>query len=231
MDKVDVKFGDWIERGFNLFKANMANLIVCAVPLVLVMLVTVGASVGLTMRGHMAAGMLLGPAIAFISGPLLAGFTLMVLKVHDGVQPPPVMGDITQGFRWLVPAGIYLAGLALLQNFVSWMLNPIPCIGGLAAILVSCAIGAMTLFVIYNLVDRGMSLVDALKDSAQRVLANFWPFLGLYLVVGVIGAIGALLCGVGMVVTLPAATCILTVSYRAIYGRPAEATAVPPPLA
>ena len=62
---------------------------------------------------------------------------------------------------------------------------------------------------------------------------NIWPFVGLGILVSIISAIGAVACGIGVIVTLPISVCIMAVVYRDIFSQPMPGTTVitpePPP--
>jgi len=67
MDPIPVKFGEWFEKGFALYKQNI-------VPLILASLIA----------------LVLGTAtLGILAGPMLAGLFLMVLAFHDGREPRP----------------------------------------------------------------------------------------------------------------------------------------------
>jgi uncharacterized membrane protein len=55
-------------------------------------------------------------------------------------------------------------------------------------------------------------------ESINKVKTNFWPFLALSFVAGIIGGIGQIACGIGIVFTLPIQACILTVAYREVFS-------------
>ncbi len=63
MDKVDVKFGEWIEKGFNLYKENFGILVLVSLIAVIVSAITVG-----VLAGPMAAGVLLVVQITQLGG-------------------------------------------------------------------------------------------------------------------------------------------------------------------
>ena len=61
MEKVQVKFGDWIEQGFNLYKANFGPLVLASLIMVLLSGVTLG----------------------ILSGPMFAGLVIITLELLD----------------------------------------------------------------------------------------------------------------------------------------------------
>ena len=69
------KFGDWIKEGFIIYKDNLGVLILSSLIAVLLMVVTVG----------------------ILSGPMLAGLIMIVLRLRDGKQPPRWRGMSFRG--------------------------------------------------------------------------------------------------------------------------------------
>jgi uncharacterized membrane protein len=63
-----------------------------------------------------------------------------------------------------------------------------------------------------------MDWLPASKESINIVKSNFWPFFGLSAIAGIIGSIGAIACGIGVVITIPIQGCILAVAYREVFG-------------
>ena len=76
MQKIQVKFGDWIEAGFNLYKANFGILVLASVFAVVIGTITVG----------------------LLAGPMLAGLVLVTLQLLDRKEPAPEAGMMFKGF-------------------------------------------------------------------------------------------------------------------------------------
>ena len=74
------------------------------------------------------------------------------------------------------------------------------------------------MFGMFLIVDREMDWVAASKLSINTVKSNFWPFFGFSAVAGIIGSIGAIACGIGVVLTIPIQGCMLAVAYRDVFG-------------
>jgi uncharacterized membrane protein len=104
-------------------------------------------------------------------------------------------------------------------------------VGQLAAIFVVYAAQAFLMFGLFLIVDENMDFWPASMESVNKVKTNFWPFLALSVVSSIIGSVGAILCGIGIVVTFPIQACILTVAYREIFSgisTPAVTQGTPP---
>jgi len=79
--------------------------------------------------------------------------------------------------------------------------------GSLISIMVSALYCFAPLFVIL----RDLSFWAALEESRKSTSKRFWGILFLLLMMGLLHVIGALLCGIGLVVSIP-------VSYLALYN-------------
>ena len=67
MEKVEVKFGEWIENGFNLYKDNFGILVLASLVAVVLSAVTIGV----------------------LAGPMFAGVLLITLGLFDKQDPNP----------------------------------------------------------------------------------------------------------------------------------------------
>jgi uncharacterized membrane protein len=91
-------------------------------------------------------------------------------------------------------------------------------VGQLAALFIIWAVQTALMFGIFFIVDEGMEFWPASLKCFESVKENFWPFLGFFIVISLIGSIGAILCGIGAAITAPIQGCILVVAYRDIFG-------------
>lgn len=98
------------------------------------------------------------------------------------------------------------------------------------ALLVSAiAIAGILLFVIpgiiasvllvfapYMVMDRGLGPIDAIKTSFEKTKEHFWGLLLLLLAVILLNIVGALLLGVGLIITMPVSFLAVIHAYRMI---------------
>jgi hypothetical protein len=195
MDKVDVKFGEWIEKGFNLYKENFGILVLVSLIAVIVSGVTVG----------------------ILAGPMAAGVLLIVFQLHDRKEPRPEVGNLFRGFDFFLNSFLFFVIWGIAVFVASLVLGLVPCIGQVASLFVVFVAHALLMFGLFLIVDRKMEFWPASVASFNMVKRNFWPFLGFSIVSNLIGSIGAVACGIGVVFTLPIQVCILTVAYREIF--------------
>lgn len=210
MEKVEVKFGEWIEKGFNLYKENIATLILATVVAMLLSAVTFG----------------------ILAGPMFAGILFITLGLFDKTDPKPEAGALFKGFDYFLNSFLFMVVWGVAITVASCILNlVVPCIGLLVSLFVSYSAMALLMFGLFLIVDKRMEFWPASMESFDIVKTNFWPFLGLSVVTGIIGSIGAIACGIGVVVTAPIQACILTVAYREVFdqaGEPAGIEGTPP---
>jgi hypothetical protein len=196
MSKVQVKFGDWIEGGFNLYKANFGTLVLASIFVVVISAITAG----------------------ILAGPMLAGLALVTLQLLDRKGPQPEAGRVFKGFDYFLQSLLFVVvwGIGILAG--SLILGVIPVIGQLASVAFVYAAQAFLMFGMFLVVDRQMEWLPASMESINIVKANFWPLFGLSAVAGIIGSIGAIAFGIGVVFTIPIQGCILAVAYREVFG-------------
>ena len=197
MQKVQVNFGDWIEKGFILYKDNFGTLVLASIIAVVLSVVTVG----------------------ILAGPMIAGLSMVILDLLNKKEPKPEAGKVFKGFDYFLNSFLFVVvwGLAIIIG--SLILGIIPLIGQLASIFFAYAAQAFLMFGFFLIVDGQMDFQAASMESINTVKTNFWPFFGVSAVAGIIGSIGAIACGIGIVFTIPIQGCILAVAYREVYGR------------
>lgn len=196
MDKVQVKFGEWIEKGFNLYKENFGVLVLASLIAVVLSTVTVGV----------------------LAGPMLAGVLLITLRLFDGKEPKPEVGKVFKGFDYFLNSFLFIVIWGIALFVVSLILGIVPLIGQLASMFLVFAVQALLMFGLFLIVDKRMEFWPASLESYNKVKTNFWPFFGLSVVSSIIGSVGGIACGIGVIVTLPIQACILTVAYREIFN-------------
>ncbi|ROR93232.1 putative membrane protein [Salana multivorans] len=75
-----------------------------------------------------------------------------------------------------------------------------------------------TIYAMFFVIDRSQSFQDALKNSAQLALKFVVPTILILLIVGLVAPLGAIVCFIGLLVTMPWAYLALTYQYRRLTG-------------
>jgi uncharacterized membrane protein len=86
-------------------------------------------------------------------------------------------------------------------------------IGSLCFIL-GIVVALFAMFTTVIIVERNASPIDAIKQSIDITKNNIGPVIIAYLVIYAITLVGALLCGVGLIVAMPVASLFLVYVYR-----------------
>ena len=203
MQKVEVRFGKWIEEGFILYKNNFGTLVLASVIALVLSTVTVG----------------------LLAGPMIAGLVIITLQLLRREDPKPDAGRVFRGFDHFLNSFLFVAvwGIAILIG--SSILALFPVIGQLLSLFFIYAAQAFLMFGIYLIVDKQMNFRPASRESIQTVKTNFWPLFGLSAIASIIGSIGAIAFVIGIVFTIPIQACILAVAYQQIFGEPGQPSA------
>ncbi len=195
MEQVKVNLGEWIEKGFSLYRANMLKLI----PATFMALILSVTSVGI------------------LAGPMLSGLILITLALLRRQHPEPEIFQIFKGFGFFGNGAVFVLGWSLVVSAGSLILLMIPGVGQLVVLFFIYSAQAFLMFGPFLIVDRDMDFWAATLKSFNTVKSNFWPFLSVSAVAGVIGSIGCIFFGIGIIVTVPLQLCILTVAYEAVF--------------
>jgi len=154
---------------------------------------------------------------ALVAGPLMLGLAQMALEGVRGraIQP----ADILSGFGNFIHA--FLANLLLsVFTIIGFMLCVIP--GFLVIILYSA-----TYMFMY---DRQYDFWSAMEASRKLVMSNFVQWLIVVIIAFALAIVGAILCGIGLLVTAPLAMLMIALAYEQSRGVPAEVIAEEPAL-
>jgi len=195
MEQVMVNLGEWLEKGFRLYRANMLKLIPATFIALILSVTTVG----------------------ILAGPMLSGLLLITLALLRRQHPEPEIFQIFKGFRFFVNGLVFVLGWSLVVSAGSLILLMIPGVGQLVVLFFIYSAQAFLMFGPFLIVDRDMDFWAATLKSFNTVKGNFWPFLSVSAVAGVIGSIGCIFFGIGIIVTVPLQLCILTVAYEAVF--------------
>jgi uncharacterized membrane protein len=194
-----VKFGDWIQKGFDLYKANLATLIVV----------------------WLLVAVLSGLTLGVLFGPMACGAILITLALIDGREPKPEIGDVFKGFAFFLQSLLGVVVVFAVCFVGGGILGLVPLFGPILSMLFQLAVSTLTMFAFFLIAERNMEFIPALRLSIDTVKTNFWEFLGLLVVAGAIASVGLVACCVGVFLTQPIAGCIIAVAYREVFGRPA----------
>ena len=145
------------------------------------------------------------PVNFLISCPLSAGFVIAALQIVK--KQNTVIGDFFKGFKYFVPLVLANVSMTILV-FLGIILLIIPGI----YIAVSYS------FTIHLILDRKMDFWPAMETSRKIVTKRWFSVFGFSIVLGLINLGGALLLGLGLLVTVPLSYCAMVAAYDDIIG-------------
>jgi len=146
-----------------------------------------------------------GVVPVILQGAMIIGLHIMAIKRLQGRTPE--FADVFKGFNYFVPG---LVAALLIMVGVS--------IGMLLCIIPGLVIAAATMFSYLFIVDRNMDFWPAIQASHEVVKLDYLGFTLFLVALGVLQIVGALLCFVGLLVTLPIMYCAITVAYKETVG-------------
>ncbi|OZC43846.1 hypothetical protein CH286_22495 [Rhodococcus sp. WWJCD1] len=217
--------GAALSYGFDKFKANVGPwlgltaivLAVGVVAFVVTFASTFAAAMDAGNRGETldvgtfsVLSILLTAVATFVGYFVNAAFVRGALDETVGPQKP------TFGRFFQLTNVPQLAVLAAIWTVVTVVLGFIPFLGTLLQIVV----GVLTAFTLTFALDRNLAAFDAIKTSVDLVVKNFGPVILLILALAAINIVGAIPCGLGLLVTVPVSVIALNYAYRVLTGGP-----------
>jgi len=183
--KVDI--GGWISESIDLYKANFGLICVSMLVAALLSVFTCGV----------------------LAGPMMAGLTLIILRVARKEDPGPEVGDVFKGFDFFLQAFL----LSLVVGVAYALAGSVAIIGAVAGILIA----PLVMFAMCILVDKKMEFWPAIQASYEKAKDDYLNLLVLCLLSSLMSSIGAILCGVGVFLTLPFSAVVAVVAYRHLF--------------
>lgn len=151
-----------------------------------------------------------GVTLYILMGPMMAGMVLICLRLIRGEAAE--IGDVFKKFDKFVPTlvvmiiGVVAFGVLIAINFI-------PILGFLICLAAGPLVGAALIFAICGIVDKDLDFGPAIKEAIERVKAKILETWLLTVIFGVLSGVGAIACGIGVLVTLPISVLGLTLVY------------------
>lgn len=223
-----VDMNGWISRGWEICQSNLGLFIgffltTIGIGLVLGLIPFLGSAVSIVIGGPLNAGMLIA---AF---KVMKGQTLSFNDFFKGFQNsyfvPILLVTLVISaiaLACLIPAGIGF-GLLVLVKEQQQLAAIVALVSGLLALVGFLAIIYFSIsysFAIPLVIGRKMPFWPAMEASRKVVGKQWFGILGFAFVLGLINFAGALLCGLGLLVTAPLSSCAIAAAYERIFGLP-----------
>jgi uncharacterized membrane protein len=185
--------GEYFKTGWGLFKQYPGGF----VGFCLLNLLIQGLLNGITYVGAVAS--------VAITSPLFMGNFIVSAKLLQGQTPE--FRDFFAGFQYFLPL--------LLLSLISGLFIGI---GILLLIIPGVYLAVAYLFASYLVVDRGLEFWPAMELSRRTIHPRWFGFFAFILLLVLLNLAGAVLLGVGLLVTIPLSFCAVTVAYADIFG-------------
>jgi len=189
----EVKAGDYFKTGWELFKKYPAGFVGYFIIII---------ATSVVVQWVPLIGWLIGFALV---SPMNAGFFVVGAKLLQNKTPE--FADFFSGFRFFLQ-------LALLGMVSSVLIS----IGLILLIVPGIYLIVSYLFTVMFVVDRGFDFWPAMETSRRSVQTRWFQVFMLLLLLVLLNLGGALLLGVGLLVSVPLTHCILTAAYADIFG-------------
>jgi uncharacterized membrane protein len=132
---------------------------------------------------------------------LAVGMIKTMLSIVDGGQPE--IGELFSGGPVFVP---YVLGSILYGIAVG--------LGILLLVLPGIYISLAFALYGYVIIDKGLGPIEALKASYAITKGVMWKLLGFFLLISLLNVVGALLVGLGLLITAPVSVVAIAYVYR-----------------
>ena len=139
-----------------------------------------------------------------VGAAIQSGYISGVLDIANGQQV-----SVGSFFRPRNIGQVIIAGL---------IVGVITTIGFILCIIPGVIASILLVFTVVALLDRNLSPVDAVKTSFDLSKANFGNVFVTWLAMVATAVVGALLCGIGLIVAVPVASLILVYAWRRLSG-------------
>lgn len=221
----DFSIGAAFSWGWKKFRENLGPLVLVALAIVGVLIV-----LGLVRAAvDTGTGAAVDPATGQVENPGLFGTAfffsvllgLLQFVVSVIVSAGIIKGalDITQGRP--LELGTMFKGFDIVQLIIAAILTSLLTFVGLIACIVGAVVVAFFLsFTTYFIVDEGRSGTEAIKASFNFTKGNAGELVLLFLAIIGANILGALLCGIGLLVTVPVTILAQAYAYRALRHQP-----------
>ena len=140
-----------------------------------------------------------------LAGLLVAGLQHMAFRQLRGQQP--TLLDLFWGFSRFADAAPLLIVVMLLVA-----------IGSMLCVVPGILLGAWYVLAFPLMVEHGIGWSEAMTESKRLVGRDLRGYVAFTLVVGFVTTLGAYICGVGLLLTLPLGVLAVAVAYRDLVG-------------
>lgn len=180
-------------------------------------------NLGLLIAASFVASLLISLTVGILTGPILAGLMVLVLKLVDG-KDDAAFSNLFESFDSFVTTFLICLAWGVAFYIIAMVLNVIPILGFVAVLVLSGAFSVFLSFAIIQVVEKKESFQAASKSAFELLKKDLWMLVAYGILASLASSVGALACGFGVIVTLPIYYVLMAVAYRqCTAGAPAEA--------
>jgi len=194
-----VKIGEYLQRGWQIMQQNLGGFLGFTVVLILISLIPTIFPQRLVPLASL--------IVNIISPILMAGYFIVAFKILK--QQLVSFNDFFQGFNNFL--AIFLTSL-LVGIFVA--------IGFVLLILPGIYLLVAYTFAIPFVVGRRFDFWEAMESSRKVITKNWFSFFAFVIVLILLNMVGALLLGIGLLITIPLSYCAIAAAFDDIVGLP-----------
>ncbi|HIK43544.1 MAG TPA: hypothetical protein IGR64_01515 [Leptolyngbyaceae cyanobacterium M65_K2018_010] len=202
----EVKIGNYFSRGWDLFKQYAWGFILFTLVIIFInaLLAQLPSPLGMRTAGEEAMGG--GNLLASLLTPILGvGYYCVAFQIAR--NRPRGFTDFFNGFNKFVPV--------FLTSLVSGVLI---FLGTLLLVLPGLYLAVAYMFAQPFVIDKNLGFWSAMEASRKLITRKWFSFFGLGLLLTLLVLAGILVFGVGALVTVPLAACVLAAAYEDIVG-------------
>lgn len=222
--------GAALSYGWNKFQANVGQIIVAALALLVAMAVLGGIGFGILAamtsdyecRFEDDGDYVCDGGTSFILGLVLYGLITALIMIAAQVIGAGLIRaslDITEGKPFLTSTVFRFDKIGSVI-VTSLIIAAATFVGMILCYLPGLIIAFLTSYSLYFVMDKGLAPVDAIKASVNLVKDNIGTTLIWYIVGGLVAGAGAIACGVGLLVTIPIFLIGTAFTYKHLTGQP-----------
>lgn len=189
VEKRDINLGNWISRAWDLVTAELGAFIILG----FIWLIVVGVTSG-TVIGEF-----------LVMGPLTVGLFLVIFEKMRCKDVK--IGDIAKGFNYFVAA--------VLADILVWVFIGV---GLMFCIIPGLIVAAFYLFTPAFIADKNLDFWEAMEASRKLAKDHLFEMIIFAIILGLINVVGALVCVVGLIFTIPLTKAAIAIAYDDLVG-------------
>ena len=163
------------------------------------------------------------------AGPMLCGLFGILLALIRGQEQKPKVGDLFKGFSKFLPAFLVTLVLFLCFTVIDIIFVIVPLLGLLADLLLCFLYPTIMVLAILLVADQNATFGEAFSAPLNMIGKKpFWSFFLVVFVASLIAGLGFMLCGIGLLFTMPIFYCMVAAAYDEAIGGGDASPATPP---